>query len=580
MKPQIIVCGLGRTGYHIFSLLKQQGVAVVGVSDRPVPNEPSVVVGQIQQADTLLAAGIMAAQTLLIATNNDALNLSILMQARLLNPQIRIINRLFNESLGDRLDHTLVEHVAMSVSALAAPTFVFAALGNQAIGHLRLFDQTWPIFEEYIDAGHRWRGQKLSDLWDDRSRMLIHYLPRSDDLTEDLVAGLMAGQHLQVGDRLIIGTRPNIRTQRQSGLQRLWKVGSSLKQFQPHIKSSVTALIVLLITILSATFTYISFTLGKLSVIDALYFSVGIITGAGGNEEVVARAPEMVKVFTAVMMLAGAAIVGICYAILNDFVLGSHLRNFWEVVRVPRRDHYIICGLGGVGVQIVRQLHTTGHEVVVIEQDPNNRFLSTVQSWRVPVIQGPANQAVTLKTANLDQAAALLAVTSNDIANLEIALTSKGLAPKLPTIVRIQDPQHASMVKQVFAFESVLSPTELAAPAFAAAALGGRILGSGMTGNHLWIALATLITPAHPFCGRSVREVAIAVDVVPLYLETSHQTVHGWALLDTYLDVGDILYLTMPAIRLEHLWRNRSSISQEKVSPPEPATHKQPDAAK
>jgi len=565
MKPQIIVCGLGRTGYHIFTLLKQQGVVVVGISDRPVPNEPSVIVGDIQQATTLLEAGVMTAQALVIATNNDVLNLSILMQARLLNPQIRIINRLFNESLGDRLDQTLIEHVAMSVSALAAPTFVFAALGNQAIGHLQLFDQTWPIFEEYIDTNHRWQGQKLSDLWDDRNNMLIHYLPRSDDLTEDLVEGLTAGQHLQEGDRLIIGVRPSIRTQRQSTLQRLWKVATSLKQFQPHIRSSLTALIVLLITILSATFTYISFTLGKLSVVDALYFSVGIITGAGGNEDVVSRAPEMVKVFTAVMMLAGAAIVGICYAILNDFVLGSHFRTFWEVVQVPRRDHYIVCGLGGMGVQIVRQLRSTGHEVVVIEQDPNNRFLSTVQAWRVPVIQSPANQAMTLKTAHLDKAAALLAVTSNDIANLEIALTSKGLAPNVSTIVRIQDPQHASMVKQVFAFEAVLSPTELAAPAFAAAALGGRILGSGMTGNHLWIALATLITPAHPFCGRSVRDVAIAVDIVPLYLETCDQTVHGWSLLDACLGVGDILYLTMPAIRLEHLWRTVPPVSKATI---------------
>jgi hypothetical protein len=42
----------------------------------------------------------------------------------------------------------------MSVAALAAPVFAFAALGNEAIGQLRLFNQTWPIYEEVIKENH------------------------------------------------------------------------------------------------------------------------------------------------------------------------------------------------------------------------------------------------------------------------------------------------------------------------------------------------------------------------------------------------------------------------------------------
>ena len=101
----------------------------------------------------------------------------------------------------------------------------------------------------------------------------------------------------------------------------------------------------------------------------------------------------------------------------------------------------------------------------------------------------------------------------------------------------------------------MLSPAELAAPAFAAAALGGRILGNGITANSLWVALATLITPAHPFCGQRVKEAAMKTDFVPLYLETNYQTIHGWDLLNTYLSAADVLYLTMPAMGLEQLWR-------------------------
>ena len=553
MKPRIIVCGLGSTGYKIFSLLKQQGASVIGINDQRIPgHDHDIVIGDLKAVATLIAAGIQEAHTLVIAGNDEPLNLAILTQARVLNPRIRIINRLFNTSLGDRLDNILPDHVTMSVAALAAPVFAFAALGNRAIGQLNLFNQTWPIHEEYIHEQHPWKGRKLSDLWDERSRMLIYYLPIKGRM--DLVSGVVYGQQLQIGDRIIIGTQPSIRNQRQSSLNKLLKIFTNLQWLQQHLQPLVIVSIVLALTIIIASFTYI-LTDFNISLADAIYFSVGMITGAGGNEKVAENAPNSIKIFTVLMMLLGAAIIGIFYALLNDFVLGTRLKQFWDAARVPQRNHFIICGLGGVGVQIVNQLHSHGHEVVVIELDPNNRFLNTVRALGIPIIQGDASLSATLEAANINKADALLAVTSNDTANLEIALSAKGLISKLPVIVRVQDPEFACTVQKVFQFEAVLSPIELAAPAFAAAALGGKILGNGMTADSLWVALGTLITPGHPFCGKRVKDAAMDADFVPLYIETKSQTLHGWDVLETYLAAGDVLYLTIPATGLDQLWR-------------------------
>jgi hypothetical protein len=52
-----------------------------------------------------------------------------------------------------------------------------------------------------------------------------------------------------------------------------------------------------------------------------------------------------------------------------------------------------------------------------------------------------------------------------------------------------------SMAQEVFDFESVLSPPEIEAPAFASSALGGRILGNGIVADSLWVAITTMITP-------------------------------------------------------------------------------------
>ncbi len=552
MKPRIIICGLSPTGYKILCLLRQQGAHVVGIHHRPIAHEEDVIVGDVQSAKILLQAGIRDAQTLVLTNNDDGLNLAVLMQARVLNPRIRIINRLFNTSLGDRLDTTLPDHISMSVASLAAPIFTFAALGNAAIGQLRLFNQTWPIHEAYIEDDHPWLGRKLSDLWEDRDRMLIYYLPV--DSKVDLVSAIVRGHRLQSGDRLIIGTKPSIRTVQRSLTQKLTKLALGLKYLRSHSRALLAGTMLLLVMILISTATYASSVLHT-NLIDALYFSVGIITGAGGNDIGIDHAPDDLKLFTVFTMLVGAAIIGISYALLNDFVLGTRFDRFWDAARIPRRGHFVVCGLGGVGVQIVSHLHSYGHEVVVIEQDPNCRFLNTVRAMKIPVIQGDASLPATLKAANFAQAQALLAVTSNDTVNLEIALNAKSLNPKVGVIVRYQDPEFAWMAQLVFEFDAVFSPAELVAPAFAAAALGGRILGNGMTADSLWVALATMITANHPFCGKRVQDAAIATDFVPLYMETRSQTVHGWDLLEICLSAGDILYLTIPASRLEQIWR-------------------------
>jgi hypothetical protein len=55
-----------------------------------------------------------------------------------------------------------------------------------------------------------------------------------------------------------------------------------------------------------------------------------------------------------------------------------------------------------------------------------------------------------------------------------------------------------------------------------------------------------------------VKDVAKSADFVPLYVEINHETVQGWDLLETILAPGDVLYLTMPANRLNQLWREEN----------------------
>ena len=562
MRPKIIVCGLGRTGYKIYSLLRKQGAEVAGISDRSVITQPQekIIMGDPRSVTTLIEAGIRTADTLVLASNDDALNLAVLTQAQRINPNLRIINRLLERTLGEQLDRTLKEHLTMSVAALAAPIFAFAALGNKAIGHLKLLDQSWALHEEVITRTHPWYGIQLAQLWNNLDQMLIYYLPKNGEI--DLVSAVQEKITLASGDHLIVATKAQVKKKPRFVWKRWLKILFNINTYRQYARPVIMVTLTLLILITVATLTYL-FTNWQVSVADALYFSVGMITGAGGKEEVAESAPDAIKLLTALMMIIGAGIVGIFYALLNDFVLGSRLKQFLDAARVPKSNHYIVCGMGNVGMEVVRELTNQGHEMVVIEPDQKNRFLHSVRSQGIPVIMEDAVLADTLETANIEGAKAIIVVTSKDMTNVEIALTAKALVPKLPVILRIQDNQFAESVNQVFQFENVFSPTEVATHSFVAAALGGKILGNGMTDDLLWVALATMITPNHPFCGRAIAEVAPQADFVPLYLSRGEENIHGWNLLTTKLNNQDVLYLTMPATKLEQLWRvnNNSSPS-------------------
>lgn len=99
-----IICGFGQLGRATYRALKQEGIKVTVITpDTRQPGLPaSSVSGKGTEAVTLKAAGIEHASALLAATEDDADNLSILMTARELKPDLylgSLQNRLHNRAL-------------------------------------------------------------------------------------------------------------------------------------------------------------------------------------------------------------------------------------------------------------------------------------------------------------------------------------------------------------------------------------------------------------------------------------------------------------------------------------------------
>jgi voltage-gated potassium channel len=74
--------------------------------------------------------GIRQAAALVVCTDDDMLNLQIALQARKINPQVRVVMRIFDDELSEQVRITFGLDAAYSTSALASPDFISAALNQ------------------------------------------------------------------------------------------------------------------------------------------------------------------------------------------------------------------------------------------------------------------------------------------------------------------------------------------------------------------------------------------------------------------------------------------------------------------
>ena len=80
-----------------------------------------------RQPETLRKAGIERASAIVCCTQDDLANLDIALDAREMHPDIKIVLRMFDDTLASKVEKGFGIHTAFSMSALSAPAFAAAA---------------------------------------------------------------------------------------------------------------------------------------------------------------------------------------------------------------------------------------------------------------------------------------------------------------------------------------------------------------------------------------------------------------------------------------------------------------------
>jgi Trk K+ transport system NAD-binding subunit len=169
-----------------------------------------------------------------------------------------------------------------------------------------------------------------------------------------------------------------------------------------------------------------------------------------------------------------------------------------------------------------------------------------------------------LRQARAGTARAIVACTSNDLANLEIALLSRELNPKQRLVLRMSDPQLAETARATANLRLALSLPALAAPAYVAALYGDRVMTLFRLGLQMLAAAELTVQPDDPSLkDQTIRALSIDYQIAPVVLQSGS----GAVKLEpgTRLNPGDRLTVIGELVRLERLFRREPAEAEFQI---------------
>ena len=140
---------------------------------------------------------------------------------------------------------------------------------------------------------------------------------------------------------------------------------------------------------------------------------------------------------------------------------------------VPRRDHVVVVGLGQVGMRLCLMLRACRIPLVAVESDENGESVGIAKELGLPVIIGRGGDPRSCAGCRCHRARAVAAVTSDDLQNISVAMTARGIHPDIRTVLRVGDGAVANETRSLLALGLVRDVHRIAAALLAARILGG-----------------------------------------------------------------------------------------------------------
>jgi Trk K+ transport system NAD-binding subunit len=516
LSGHVVVCGVGHIARRTIIELQRRGervcvVAPTGSTADGTGIEALMILGDQTAESVLREAGVPQAAAVVLAAEDDHGNLDAALLTQTLNPYARIVIRLFDSHLGTHLEKLIPRATVLSSSALAAPGFVSAAVFGDVGERFSLGGRT--LVARGTEGDGLDMGGLMAPAGDDlvpiarfRRGHAVEILPEAVD---PRMPGTLVMEVTDPTGADLAELRREATAAHAAPTVRLAAIPAALRARVAPPERRLARFAAVLVGLAAVSAVYFAFTAG-LTPLDAVSYAITLLTGASLLTDIdPATASAALKVYAIFLSLVGAALVAVVYAFITDAIIRSRLLQMLGRRSVPASisGHVIVCGLGTIGYRVALGVAELGVPVVVIEPDENGRFVAPARELGIPVVVGDARQRELLIGLGIARARALVAATSDDLVNLSAALNARAVRPDLRVVVRLFDPDFAVRVQGGFGIRFTRSVSHLAAPAFAAAAIGSEVVATVPVGDRRLVLFARLRVPAGSALeGRRVAE--------------------------------------------------------------------------
>jgi voltage-gated potassium channel len=282
------------------------------------------------------------------------------------------------------------------------------------------------------------------------------------------------------------------------------------------------------------------------SFLDAFFMVIITITTVGYNE--VHDLSEAGRLFTSALIVVGVGTMlfgfGVFAETLADNSFGVFRRQRQMEARLNAlKDHFIVCGYGRIGTQVVIEFEE--HHVPYVIIDRGDEPLERLHRERRLHLEGDAASEEVLKQAGIERAKGLVCAVDSDERAVYIVLAARALNPKLYAIARAGYPESIRRLELAGA-DRVISPYRMAGHLMAELAVRPALVDVLDTLHHGEAEVGleeVLVSPRTAAVGKTVAEAGLldSSRAKLLALRRKNGALHVNPPADLRLEEGDLL---------------------------------------
>jgi len=241
---------------------------------------------------------------------------------------------------------------------------------------------------------------------------------------------------------------------------------------------------------------------------DSLFMTLITISTVGYEE--VHPLDQAGRLFSVTLIIGGVGTMLYAFGVFAEaltsgyFVIYGRRRQLDSRINALR-NHFIVCGYGRIGTQIVQNFAAHKTPYVVVEQ--NTDSLARLEREQRLYVEGDAASEEVLKRAGIERAKGLISAVDSDERAVYITLSARALNPRLFIMSRAGQPDSIRRLELAGA-DRVISPYQMAGFLMAQLALRPAVLNViGLHHGTSEIGIEEILVPdGSSLVGRGLRE--------------------------------------------------------------------------